>query len=215
MSLEKKIFLLLFCIFFNTNFYSQSLPKKVIGAIYFTYKDYLKGHQSLITYKGETFVPYTYSKIIKIKNKDTTARIEPGKVFAYFDGKNTYRYWSSSENILYTGYFKIVSVGQMIIYEKLVYHKTMPGMRDSKIKGLKLHSFYSVNIDSPIRELLYTNLVIDYKDEPFLLAEINKIQNSCKECVGKKKKGGYQISKAIEKLVKEHPDQVKRAILRF
>ncbi len=203
-------FIMFFLVCICNNTYAQTKAKPLIGAVYRTYKDFLKGNQSLLTYKGETFVPFTYNQTIKIKNKDTAVRIQPGAIFAYYDGKNNYRYFKSTENKLYVGYFKILEVGQMVVYEKLIYYPTTP---NSKVKGQKLRAFYSVTINSDIRELNYTNLSNDFKDEPLFLAEITKIQNTCKECLAKKKKGGYQIVKNIEKAAKEHPEQINRKAL--
>lgn len=201
-----KIFSLYSTVFFFINFNIVAQTKKIQSGVFFNYIDFLKNECNVFVLKGEgKFVKNTLNERIKIKSKDSTFSYLPGQLFGFYDGKYKYRYWKSSENALYSGYFKIKEVGQFIVYEKVIYHKSTKG---SKLKGPVMHVFFSKEFNSAIKELNFNNLTEEFKNVPEILYFVNKIGAKCNSCLTKKTKNGYNITKQINKYNYQRADSM-------
>lgn len=190
----------------------QTAEVEIKGAVYTSFKDFVKETPSITVMKkkGNYFNVSIATDIINIKSDNKTLKYLPGSIYAYNDAKNIYRYYKVKGDPLFVGYFKIIEVSQLIIYEKLVYFNTHPGGRSEKGKGLVRKLFYSVNLESPILELNHKNLSLDFKDNAIALSEINVINNSCKTCLQKKTSDGFVVNTRLNDLAKRYPDKFKQ-----
>lgn len=192
--------------------YPQTNLSEIKGALYATVKEFIANEPSFVVPKksGNYFKVNIANDKVSLKKDNTTKEYAPGSIYGYFDGRNKYRYYKT-DNPLHTGYFKIVELGQIIIYEKLVYYVSKPIAFGSKgHRGLVREVFYSLTLDSPIKELNHNNLINDFKDNPVALAEINAVNNSCKSCLSKQKADGYFVNTTLNELAKKHPDKFKQ-----
>lgn len=194
----------LLCLLKSYEFAQESIK----GSVYVTFKEFIKNAPSVVVTKksGNSFNFSPATDIIKIKSSDSTIKFLPGTVYAYDDGKSKYRYYKSSENVLYKGYFKVVEIGQIIIYEKYVYHRSTPG---AKVKGLVKTVFYSMAFDSPIRELNQKNLISDFKTNSVAVEEITAMA-SCKACLIKQSGNSFVINTNLNNLAKKYPSKFKQ-----
>lgn len=186
---------------------SQSDEKKITGGIFSSYENFMKNEYSIVTQKGNgRLVKNNLTEAIKIKTKDSTYHYALGSIYGYFDGRDKYRFFKSTENSLYSGYFKIKEVGQFIVYEKVIYHKATKG---SKLKGPVRHVFFSKEFNSAIKELNFNNLTEEFKNVPEILYFVNKVGAKCNSCLTKKTKKGYNITNQINKYNQQRADSIK------
>jgi hypothetical protein len=177
------------------NLFAQKSNSKIIGGVYLTYADLLKGKITNPVYKGNgKITKNNLTEVLKLKINDSTITYNMGDVFGYIDGKEKFRYAKSLENPLYNGYFKFKEVSQFIVYEKTVYHKSTKG---SKLKGPIKHVFFSKEVNSAIKELNFNNLSDEFRNVPEVLYWVNKIGAKCNSCLTKKTRNGYNITNQI------------------
>jgi hypothetical protein len=143
--------------------------KKWAG-VYKTYSIYCQRQYSdsvCLDIKGNSINIGSLNKII-INSNGQKKIFNPGEIFGYFDGENTFRYFETSGAMSPSGFFLIKDTSGLIIYSQ----------KQRSYKHSTTGYYYSKNLNDTIKILNVKNLVADFGNDPFVaLVETLKNKN--------------------------------------
>lgn len=146
----------------------QSTECKKWGGVYKTPNSYLQKQLSdsvCLAQKGNSIYQGSLNKIV-IKSGKEKSTFNPGDIFAYFDGENSYRYFETTGAMSPYGYFKIEDTLGLTIYSQ----------KHRSYRHSSTAYYYSKDINSTIKLLTVSNLEQDFKNDEFI-NEIKKLKN--------------------------------------
>lgn len=158
----KTIFISILAFLFLCFSFTEKQPAecKKWGGIYKTSNSYLQKQPSdsvCLEQKGNSIYQGSLNKIVIKSGKEKTT-FNPGDVFAYFDGDNTYRYFETTGVMSPYGYFKIEDTLGLTIYSQ----------KHRSYRHSSTVHYYSKDINSTIKLLTVSNLEQDFKNEDFI-----------------------------------------------
>ncbi len=156
---------LFFCFSIDEN---QSSECEKWGGVYKTPNSYLKNQLSdsvCVSKKGNTIYQGSLNKIV-IKSDNEKTTFNPGDIFAYFDGKNIYRYFETSGAMSPYGYFKIEDTCGLTIYSQ----------KHRSYRHSSTAYYYSKDVNAPLKLLTVSNIEKDFTKKEFI-DEIKEIKN--------------------------------------
>lgn len=169
----KKIFILpvVFLFFAFSYFKNSTTDCKKWAGIYKTFSNYTQKQYSdsvCLDIKGNSvYQGSLYNLILKSNRQKTT--FNPGEVYGYFDGENTFRYFETNGAMSPYGFFLIKDTSGLIIYSQ----------KHHSYRHSSTGYYYSKTMNDTIKILNIKNLETDFANMTFL-AEVKGLVESLK-----------------------------------